>query len=57
MLLMKVKNWLYMPFQIKLFPTKPAQGKGRPSDLACIAKIADCLRLKILTPKQILHYQ
>ena len=35
--------------------SKQQKGKGRPSDLAGIAKDFDCSRLKVLTPTQMLQ--
>ena len=35
--------------------SKQQKGKGRPTDLACVAKLSNHLHLKILTPKQMLQ--
>ena len=42
-------------FQSRTFPINPTQGKRRPSDLPHVAKVSDCFRLKIQTPKQTLQ--
>ena len=34
---------------------KQQKGKGRPSDLAHVVKVFDCVHIKILIPKQMLQ--
>ena len=54
MLFMKVKNQILMLSEVEYLQQKQHKEKGRLSDLACIAKVFDRTRLKILTPKQML---
>ena len=49
------REWTLNAFKSGIFPIKPTQGKGRPLELACIAKFSDLLHLKIQTPKQMLQ--
>ena len=40
-------------FKNEIFLLALIKGTGRPSDLAHVAKVYDCKKLKMLTPKQI----
>ena len=42
-------------FKSEIFPIQATQGKGRPSDIARVATVFERTRLKVLTPKQMLH--
>ena len=53
-ILMKVKMPFTKVIKHRTFLTKPTQGKGRPSDLAHVAKFSDHFCLKIPTLKQML---
>ena len=54
--LLKGRQIVLNGFESKIFAIgKQPQGKRRPLDLACIAKISECAQITILTPEQILQ--
>ena len=54
MFLMKLKNQFLLLLKV-VFSINPAQGKGYPSNVACVTKVSDYQRLKMVTPTEILQ--